>query len=254
VAGNLSYANEIFDFNSVSFSAGYNFFVASDWALEPRISYTDLLGDEIRSYKGDGFMGEVSLRYFPGRNETDSTYVESALKKGNFMFGGGALFNFAQLDQTIIMTNPRVGYFLSENLLLGIGLNYAYEKLDFQSSFGSGSLETRFQALLGSIFARYYVYGGLFAELEGGLMLFNSAKVNGQEPEVWNPSNCYYNAGLGYSWFISPSIALEPGLRFGRELSSNDFESPDIEEGVVTLESVQQSFGLDFSIYVFLNR
>lgn len=252
-AGNMSYVDDDFDFNSATLSAGYNFFVSPDWAIEPRVMYTHLIGDEIRTLRGDGFMGELTFRYFPGRTAGDSSAVDSALKKGNFLFGGSGSFSSAQEDRTYIYFAPRAGYFVSDNLLLGLELNYFYEKMDFPS-FGSGSIESTIQALLGSVFARYYVYDGLFAELEGGLMLFNSSKINGQEPEVWNPSTLYYNARLGYSWFISPSIALEPSLRFGRIMSSNDFESFDLDERVVTLESVQQSFGLDFSIHVFLNR
>lgn len=253
-AGNMSYVDDEFDFNSATLSAGYNFFVSPDWAIEPRVMYTHLIGDEIRTLRGDGFMGELTFRYFPGRTAGDSSAVDSALKKGNFLFGGSGSFSSAQEDLIYIYFAPRAGYFVSDKLVLGLGLNYAYEKLDFQPSFGSGSLETTIQALLGSVFARYYIYDGLFAELEGGLMLFNSLKVNGEKPEFWNPSSLYYNARLGYSWFISPSVALEPSLRFGRVMSSNDFESLDLDERVVTLESVQQSFGLEFSIHVFLNR
>ncbi len=254
-AGNMSYLDDEFDFNSVSFSAGYNFFVSSDWAIEPRVTYTHLLGDEIRTIRGDGFMGELSFRYFLGRTARDSSAVESALKKGNFLFGGSGTFSSAQEDLTYIYMSPRAGYLVTDNLVLGAGLNYVYQKLDNSSSFFGPSTST-IQVLLGNVFARYYLYNGLFAELEGGLMLFNSAKIDGETPDVWNPSAWYYNTRLGYSWFISPSIALEPSLRFGREMYSDDVEVLDDELNltVETLETVQQSFGLEFSIHVFLNR
>ena len=251
----MSYVDSNFDFNSVSLSAGYDFFVASDWAIEPRVTATLLIGDEIQTPRGKGFMGELSFRYFPGRQGGDSTTVESALKKGNFLFGGSGTFSSAQENLTSIYFSPRAGYFVTDNLVLGAGLNYVYQKEENSSSvFGPTKITN--QILFGNVFSRYYVYSGLFAEFEAGLMLFNSVKVDGEKPELWNPSTWYYNARLGYSWFISPSVALEPSLRFGRLISSNDFEVLDDELNptVETLESVQQSFGLEFSIYVFLNR
>jgi len=255
VAGNMAYVDDEFDFNSASLSAGYNLFVSSDWAIEPRVTYTHLIGDEIRTLRGDGFMGELSFRYFPGRTSGDSSAVQSALKKGNFLFGGSGSFSSAQEDITSVYLSPRAGYFVTDNLVLGAGLNYVYQKEENSSSvFGPSKITN--QILLGNVFSRYYVYEGFFAELEGGLMLFNSVKIDGEKPEIWNPTNSYYNARLGYSWFISPALAMEPSVRFGRVLSSNDVPSfdPGFTSEVTTLESVQQTFGLEFSIHVFLNR
>jgi|GEM_PF-875444 hypothetical protein len=256
VAGNMAYVDDEFDFNSASLSAGYNFFVSSDWAIEPRVTYTHLIGDEIRTIRGEGIMGELSFRYFPGRTAGDSSAVESALKKGNFLFGGSGTFSSAQEDFTYIYLSPRAGYFVSDNLVLGAGLNYSYQYQETPSFFGSDPTEFTSHLLLGNIFARYYLYEGLFAEVDGGLMLFNSAKVDGETPEVYNPAAWYYNARLGYSWFISSTIALEPSFRFGRLFTSEDFEVLDgeLNTTIETLETVERSFGLEFSIHVFLNR
>jgi len=251
VAGNMAYLNEEFEFNSLSLSAGYNLFGSSDWAIEPRLIYTHLLGDEIRTIRGEGFMGELSFRYFPGRTTADSAAVESALQKGNFLFGGSGSLNFAQEDFTFIYMSPRAGYFITDHLVLGAGFNYVYQRLENSSAGGGQSSTFSNQALIGNVFARYYVYNGFFTELEAGLMLFNSAKENGEELELQNLSVRYFSARLGYSWFISPALALEPSLRFGRALYSNEVPRVD---NVITLESVQQSFGLEFSIHVFLNR
>jgi len=253
-AGNMSYVDDEFEFNSISFSAGYSFFPSPDWAIEPRLSYTDLLDEEV-TFRGEGFMFDVGFRYYPGRMAGDSSRVESALRKGNLLLGGSGRFDFGQEEYTLLQLSPRAGYFVSDHWVLGGGLNYIYQKLNF-SPGGPGIESTSNQILFGNVFSRYYFYKGLFAELEGGLMLFNTLKTGGEEPEVWNPSAWYYNARLGYSWFISPSLALEPSFRFGRTLSSNDGEvlDADFNTTVERLEFMQQSFGLEFNIHVFLSR
>jgi hypothetical protein len=252
-ASNLSYVDEEFEFNSISFSAGYSFFPSPDWAIEPRLLYTDLLAEE-GTFRGEGFMFNVGFRYYPGRMAGDSSRVESALRKGNLLFGGRGRFDFGQEEFTLLQISPRVGYFVSDQWVLGGGLDYVYEKSNFPPG---GLLESESdQTLFGNVFARYYMYKGLFAELEGGLMLFNTTKINGETPDVWNTSAWYYNARVGYSWFISPAVAFEPTLHFGRTLYSFEFEtfgvgtSPTVE----TFESKQQAFGLEFSIHVFLDR
>ena len=253
-AGNMSYVDEEFEFNSISFSAGYSFFPAPDWAIEPRLSYTDLLADE-GTFRGEGFMLGVGFRYYPGRMAGDSSRVESVLRKGNLLLGGRGRFDFGQEEFTLLQLAPRAGYFVTDQWVLGGGFDYLYQKLNF--SPGGGGIESfSDQILFGSIFSRYYIFRGLFAELEGGLLLFNSSKADGEEPEVWNPSSWYYNARVGYSWFISPAVALEPTLRFGRNFYSNEYRTfgggntPTVE----TYETVQQTFGLEFSIHVFLDR
>ncbi|SRR6056297_588024 len=251
-ATNFSYIEDLdddyFGLNSISLAAGYNFFLSSDWAIEPQIMYTALVEDEVRNFRGEGFIGGLSLRYFPGRSTGEKAAADSLLQKGNLMLGGSGLFNFALELVTFINVNPRIGFFLTDYLVLGLDFDYTYSGLKEPvsgSNFGT-------QGLYSNLFARYYVHKGLFAELDAGVLAFYSESNDSGPSSDTDYSAWNFTARLGYSWFISPAIALEPSLRYGNFKFKTEQELSD--GSITTFEDRVRPFGLDFSIHVFLDR
>lgn len=116
------------------------------------------------------------------------------VNKGAWMIGGSAGFKSDKpkgADATTTLNiSPNVGYYLMDDLAIGLGLTFA------DPSSGQNSLNP---------FARYYVFNPVFVQAEVGLGLDDGAGTS-------------FKASVGYSMFLNNSVALEPALFYsGRE-------------------------------------
>lgn len=240
----MSYFDDEFIFNTVGGSVGYDFLFASDWALEPRLTYSHRLSDERPIFRSDGFIAEIAFRHFPGRKGNAVDTANTALKKNNFMLGGAGFMQFgSEHYDALIFVNPEVGYFLTDSWLVGIGANYFYEKL----TIGQGNIFKSSTAFL-KLNSRYYVYDKFFVSGHIGNRIFDSFTSNGESDDT--ESDLYfYGFGVGYSWFVSPSIAVEPSLSWTRTHYSVDEVEFDYES-----ESIFTDFNFGIAVQVFLRR
>jgi len=96
---------------------------------------------------------------------------------------------------------PRVGYFMSENIAIGGKLGYMSMTDD------DGFSETKFNALSVGAFGRYYATPGsqfsLFAEL--------GADYTSEDYEAFKVNGFGVNLGAGLSYFVSSNFAIEAG-------------------------------------------
>ena len=92
---------------------------------------------------------------------------------------------------TIATVNVKAGYFLINNLVLGI--NARFSKIDDSSTLSLGA------------FGRYYIAGKFF--LGGGI---SSIKPNTGDSVIEIPLE------VGYAAFVTSNIAIEPSINFSK--------------------------------------
>lgn len=122
--------------------------------------------------------------------------ASAQIEKGAWLFNGSSNLNFSNYSpsgggasQSITQINFKTGYFLAENLTLGLNFNY--------TAFGSSSTTG-----LGA-FGRYYPGGKFFAGL--GYLSRSSTGTTGKGE---------FSLEAGYALFINKSIAVEPSLNY----------------------------------------
>ncbi|MBQ3812484.1 MAG: DUF3575 domain-containing protein [Bacteroidales bacterium] len=101
------------------------------------------------------------------------------------------------------------GYGIIDNLALVGGVGFQYGKVDDSSL-------TAFTLNAG---ARYYIIHSLYAS---GMFVLGTTNINNntEEGPTGKGSTFGFDIGVGYSWFLTPRIALEPNLSYSIGLSN----------------------------------
>ena len=143
--------------------------------------------------------------------------------KGAWMVGGAAGFTsskFKDADNstTTVIIAPNLGYFIADDLALGLGVG-------FVSTSFNGNSNSSFN--LGP-FARYYVTEPIFVQVGADLGLDEGAGTT-------------IGASVGYSWFLNNGVAVEPALFFN--IFNNDGDAGDFT-----------IFGLSIGVQAFVHH
>jgi hypothetical protein len=144
------------------------------------------------------------------------------VNQGAWMVGGSAsldIVKYKEADESITQFhfNPNLGYFIADDLAIGLGLNVddlGIEGVDATFSIGP--------------FVRYYVTDPIFIQANVGLELNEGGGTS-------------FGAAVGYSWFLSNSVAIEPALYF--QSYANDGDLFDYSQ-----------FGLSIGFQAFAGR
>ena len=118
-----------------------------------------------------------------------------AVNQGAWMVGGSAGFSslkFKDADESTTFFNlsPNLGYFIADDLAIGLGVDLSSVSPaggDSQTDFGLGP------------FVRFYFADAIFAQ--AGL---NLGLGDNEFTEI--------DLRVGYSWFVDNSVAIEPAL------------------------------------------
>lgn len=166
---------------------------------------------------------------------TTNIISAQTVNAGACMLGGSLGFNSIKFEgsdntRTTLNITPNFGYYIINDLAIGVRFNFYNESYDgdSESQFGIGP------------WARYYIaQSPVFAHAgidfgTTGLELFSLLSDE-------DSSTLYF--GLGYSWFVNPSVAIEPLLQYsiykaGDEGFFNDYNR----------------FGFNISVQAFLGR
>lgn len=140
-----------------------------------------------------------------------ATAVQAQTEKGKWMVGGNASYDLEKVqdvdgNKQSYAIQPTVGFFIQDNLALGLGLGYAG---NFEKS--STGLETTSGEFTLMPFARMYKGDGnfkFFSQL-GVPMAWGTDKVDGDK----------INTTESYGVAISPGVAYFPTERLGIEFS-----------------------------------
>ena len=144
-----------------------------------------------------------------------------AVNQGAWMVGGNAGFTStkakgADESTTFLFLNPNLGYFIADDLAIGLALNLS--SFDETTNFGLGP------------FVRFYFADAIFAQAGVNLGLGDNEFTE-------------FQVGVGYSWFVDNSVAIEPMLFY----QSHGVDLPD-DAGDYSV------FGLSIGIQAFVDR
>lgn len=143
--------------------------------------------------------------------------TQAQTEKGKFIVGGNAAFDTNKSDADGAKSNtsfkivPSVGYFVGDNIAVGTGVGYSYDKQ-------VGKLEN--QAFVVSPFGRYYANLSESFKFFGQLsvpMEFGTAKAVDAEGKVGDKVGSTTNIGVA----LSPGFAFFPTKRIGIEFGVN---------------------------------
>ncbi|MGY5356034.1 hypothetical protein [Wenyingzhuangia sp. IMCC45467] len=165
------------------------------------------------------------------------TEFESPYSKGNFSIGGGFTIsnsentnvNGENLESENYSINPSVGFFIKDNLMIGINTGYAKTK-NVNEINGTFSMETDSYAL-GILAVKYYkVYQSFFLNFSGAIMYgtTNITKVN--NTNTYNTDEEYFVVSVspGLSCVLNKHISLNVGFndllsyRYSNNNNNND--------------------------------
>lgn len=143
--------------------------------------------------------------------------TQAQTEKGKIIVGGNATFNTNKSDADGAKSNtsfkivPSVGYFVSDNIAVGTGVGYSYDKQ-------VGKFEN--QAFVVSPFGRYYANLSESFKFFGQLsvpMEFGTAKAVDAAGKVGEKVGTSTNIGVA----LSPGFAFYPTKRIGIEFGIN---------------------------------
>jgi hypothetical protein len=147
-----------------------------------------------------------------------------AVNQGAWMVGGSAGFtstSYKDVDgsQTVISVSPNLGYFIADDLAIGLSLGLTNTSPlvgDSFTEFGLGP------------FVRFYFADAIFAQAGLNLGLGDNEFTE-------------FQVGLGYSWFVDNSVAIEPMLFY----RSHSVDDPGVDSSII---------GLSIGIQAFVDR
>jgi hypothetical protein len=167
--------------------------------------------------------------------------------KHNFLLGGGLGFRYTsddsnlessnshQNEEYLLQVNPAAGYFITKNLVIGIGVEYNYDKTNYFNYVYYNYRENGFSI---APFIRFYAPFGLF--IHGEFDYGNSKSFLNGRPIAgatgYSTTSVRYNynkvigfsTGIGYRIKVNEVLGIEPSIRylssrFNEIDSKNDF-------------------------------
>lgn len=164
-----------------------------------------------------------------------------AKTKGTYMAGGSMYIDYRSdaingKSSTSFTTsiNPKLGYFIKNNILVGGEISYQ------SSSSGSGlsSTETSGGALIA--LGRYYFDNNFFAEIAPG---FGFVKTKTSLSDTNSPIYGI-RIGAGYAYFLGNHVAIEPTINYRYETSTTEMLGIEMKRNISSI-----FFGLGISAY-----
>jgi outer membrane protein len=143
-------------------------------------------------------------------NAQEATSSEGGFSKGDLFATGSVGFNSDKQDDakgSEFYFRPEVGYFLTENIALGLGIDFGSAKNDGLDVYSDAFKTNAFGA---EVFGRYYFTPAskfsLFAQLGVG---FGNVKFEDGAGNEAKANTFGINAGLGANYFLTSNWALQ---------------------------------------------
>jgi opacity protein-like surface antigen len=184
---------------------------------------------------------------------------EKPIMKGHMLLGGSLAVDFERMkeyDQTLspqiiyytdgvtFTTDLYCGYFILNQLALGVKTDITTSSIKEYSSVNKEKSKHSYHNAGFGPFVRYYTKQGIFVETFASLALWKTSDPNASSS--WK--NFSYGLGIGYSWFVNPSIAIEPQVKFVHQNQPQYLATPN----EVKTDGITVSIG--FQIYLNLKK
>ena len=211
---------------------GWQLRLTPNVALETKLSA--IYNNRALQSAGSSFFSNTSYQLESGLLLFLNAYEESPFSpqigKGSWMVGGSNLqANFQSNEmfrQFNLSITPRIAYFLSDQLLAGLGLPFAYNLTAMESgSFFDRRLYSQITGF--APFFRYYpgqwsprVFP--YLEVEGTYLLSRIHDRTSPFAEEIPRHRYYLNISGGINYFLTPTVALETAAFFNYDTHMDD--------------------------------
>jgi hypothetical protein len=142
---------------------------------------------------------------------------------------------------------PSIGYFLADNLAIGIGMDYTFNQVE-----RSGGDNNEDSDLLFGPFGRYYmpVTNDMAFFLEGNFGFGNASDnmIIAGEPQRLNTNIMAFGVGPGFTIFSSSAVGIEALVKYNYARSRFDTDIAGIQRETVTRTN-QFDFSIGFQFY-----
>lgn len=129
--------------------------------------------------------------------------------------------------------SPVIGYFVADNISIGLALNLSGASTKFTSDFGEN--ESKNNSFSISPFFKYYFTEGNFKPFFGGGVGLGTGKferiTNGFESKSLS---VFFNLNAGVAYFINDKVSIELGLNYQRTGTSPN-NGDEGEEDFITI-------------------
>jgi hypothetical protein len=206
--------------------------------------------------------------------------AQSQINKGTWLLGGdlslgsssstNSLVNAPSNQSNYFNMTPRIGWFISNNLVIGLSPRYSSSFHKTTSNNAGNTTSTGYSI---APFVRYYKplneKWAIFAEFDGIGLNFSSSKYEGDnDPNVIENSSQGYSLGIfvkpGVTYFISPKVGIEASLGslgygfFHTKVKSKNNNQQPLEQetvnnsssGGINLGAALQNISLGIHIYL----
>ncbi len=147
--------------------------------------------------------------------------------EGNLSFGSSTNDNgTTEVKNNNFTFSPKVGYFLSDKLALGVELGVGSGKEE--TTVGNVSTEDKTNSFNAGVFARYYFLdlGQRFKTYTEAGLGFGSGKSETDGTENYKDNNFGIGIDLGINYFVTEKFAINFGLNNVLSYNSNKREFP----------------------------
>ncbi len=173
----------------------------------------------------------------------------SQFEQGNILLSGQSSFGFSSekskfdgndvSKQTSFSLTPAAGYFVVDNLAVGLLLNVSSSKTESETS----DAESKNSTFTVGPFVRYYLQQKIFFQGDLGFGSTKSEFTSGGSSSDSDYSVFSFGIGAGYAAMISDRVAIEPMLRWGSLSEKADgADEPLITSGI--------SLGVGVTVYL----
>lgn len=165
------------------------------------------------------------LPFLAQAQENRSSLYPAKVKQGSILLGGNISGSFYKFNNGLnnnglyeqgttiqALSQAKVGYFVIPDVVLGLQVDHNYQSTSTRTESGRTSFD-RYMVIFGP-FARYYLDSGVFGEVTAGVGTQNF--TNNKSTNLYAGS-----VGIGYAYFMSEKIAIEPMLSFRYFLETN---------------------------------
>jgi hypothetical protein len=222
--------NEVFGGNTISSNIhswnvgagiGATYFFNQSIGLEGLFKYNyRSQGGIFNTYPQYALNFNLGLQIYLGRKKTSEEKQNEAVfiaptQKGNWTLGGSGFSNFSPNSNRIFL-QPKFGYFLANNLLVGggVGFNFSWGESEFQTAIDQ-------RDIFANAFARYYFLPTrfkLFAETG-----FDYGKSWEQYANAVDGGFRALNFSAGGTYFISHHVGIEASVNYQRAFQQRSF-------------------------------
>jgi outer membrane protein len=174
------------------------------------------------------------------------------IEKGNILASGSLGFassKYKEVDNgttdyesnsTYFWFMPKGGYFITDAIVVGVGLNLSTGSTKYEDDDKFISSTTAFTP-----FARYYLPQGYFGHIEFGPGSTSETwKSSGSEDSKEKYNSFLWTLGVGYAFFLNDHVSVEPMVSYASTTySDKDNTNYKEKNGVIMIQ-------VGFSIYL----